>query len=82
MTAGGGLSEGFQGEGGTAASRYVRAGLELLGLRTDEAELAVIEAADGLYRPLVEALTEAELDGIEPEPGEDLSRPLRRLEQR
>jgi hypothetical protein len=63
-----------EGEAG-AAQRFVRAGLELLDLEADEAEIAVIEAADGLYRPVIERLLEAELDGIEPEPGTDMSRP-------
>jgi hypothetical protein len=43
--------------------------------------MAVIEAVDGLYRPLVDALIEAELDGIEPEPGTDMSRGPRAPEQ-
>ncbi len=53
---------------------FASAGLELLGLPADEDELAVIEAVDGIYRPLVEALIEAELDAVEPEPPGDLSR--------
>jgi len=63
-----------EGEAG-AAQRFVRAGLELLDLEADEAEIAVIEAADGLYRPVIESLLEAELDGVDPEPGTDMSRP-------
>jgi hypothetical protein len=59
----------------SAVQRFVGAGLELLDLEADEAEIAVIEAADGLYRPVIERLLEAELDGIEPEPGTDMSRP-------
>jgi hypothetical protein len=62
--------------------RYARAGLELAGLRADEAELAVIEGADALYRPLIAALMEVELDGVEPEPGADMSRPPHSVEQR
>ena len=62
------------GEAG-AIQRFVGAGLELLDLVADEAEIALIEAADGLYRPVIERLLEAELDGIEPEPGTDMSRP-------
>jgi hypothetical protein len=58
-----------------AIQRFVGAGLELLDLEADQAEIAVIEAADGLYRPVIERLLEAELDGIEPEPGTDMSRP-------
>jgi len=59
----------------SAVQRFVGAGLELLDLEADEAEIAVIEAADGLYRPVIESLLEAELDGIDPEPGTDMSRP-------
>ena len=65
---------GSAGEAG-AARRFVRAGLELFELGADEAEIAVIEAADGLYRPLIERLLEAELDGVDPELGTDMSRP-------
>ena len=62
-------------DSGGAAERFVRAGLELIDLEADEAEIAVIEAADRLYRPVVESLLEAELDGVDPEPGADMSRP-------
>jgi hypothetical protein len=62
------------GEAG-AVQRFVGAGLELLDLEAGEAEIAVIEAVGGLYRPVIERLLEAELDGIEPEPGTDMSRP-------
>ena len=41
------------------------------------AELAVIEAADSLYRPHLDALLAADLDEVEPEPGIDPSRPPR-----
>jgi len=58
-----------------AVERFARAGLELLDLEADEAEIAVIEAADRLYRPVIERLLEAELDGVDPEPGADMSRP-------
>jgi hypothetical protein len=59
---------------GGATERFVRAGLELLELQADETEIAVIEAADRLYRPVTEGLLDAELDGVEPEPGADMSR--------
>jgi hypothetical protein len=62
------------GEAGTV-QRFVRAGLELLDLKAGEAETAVIEAADGLYRPVIDRLLKAELDGVDPEPGTDMSRP-------
>ncbi len=74
---------GDGGNGGDAGTveRFVRSGLELLDLEATEAEMAVIEAVDGLYRPLLDGLIEAELDGIEPEPGVDMSRGPRTLEQ-
>ena len=59
---------------GGATERFVRGGLDLLGLEADETEIAVIEAADRLYRPVIESLLEAELDGVDPEPGADMSR--------
>ena len=74
MTAAREASGGADGGEGGAAQRFVRAGLELLDLEADEAEIAVIEAADGLYRPVIESLLEAELDGVDPEPGADMSR--------
>ena len=60
--------------GSGATERFVRAGLDLLGLEADETEIAVIEAADRLYRPVIESLLEAELDGVDPEAGTDMSR--------
>lgn len=66
----------------SATNRFVTAGLELLDLDTGDAELAVIEAVDSLYGPPLQALVEAELDGIEPEAGIDLSQPPRPLERR
>jgi hypothetical protein len=60
--------------GGIMASRaFTSAGLELLKLEVSQPELAVIEAVDALYRPHVDALIRASFDGIEPEPGTDLS---------
>ena len=74
---------GDGGNGGDAGTveRFVRSGFELLDLEATEAEMAVIEAVEGLYRPLVDGLIEAELDGIEPEPGVDMSRGPRAPEQ-
>ena len=63
-------------------TRFVSAGLELLELEADEPELAVIEAVDALYGPPLQALIEAEIDGVEPEAGIDLSHPPRALESR
>jgi hypothetical protein len=66
----------------SAIKKFVTSGLDLLDLDTGEAELAVIEAVDALYRPPLEALLGAELDGVDPEPGTDLSRGPQTLEQR
>jgi hypothetical protein len=57
--------------------RFVEAGLELLGTDAGEAEIAVIEAVDAVYRPLIEALLAEGFDGIPHEPGADMSRPPR-----
>jgi hypothetical protein len=65
-----------------ATKRFIDAGLEMLDLGAGEAELAVIEVVDAIYRPPIEALLDAELDGVEPEPGADMSRGPRSLEQR
>ncbi|MEK6272088.1 MAG: hypothetical protein AABM42_05505 [Actinomycetota bacterium] len=75
MTAAREVSGGADGGEADAVQRFVRAGLELLDLEAGEAEIAVIEAVDGLYRPVIERLLEDELDEIEPEPGTDMSRP-------
>jgi hypothetical protein len=66
----------------STANRFVCAGLEMLDLETGEPELAVIEAVDALYGPPLRALVEAELDGIGPEAGIDLSHAPRALERR
>ncbi len=61
---------------------FIKVGLEIFELDAGEAELAVIEAVDALYGGPLRRLTETELDGVEPEPGGDLSRAPRTLEQR
>jgi hypothetical protein len=82
MTAGEPAQEPAEAGQPSATQRSVRAGLELLELEVDEAELAVIEVVDSLYRPLTEALIVAELDGVEPEPGADMSDGPRAVEER
>jgi hypothetical protein len=71
-------------DSGDASGRrqFVIAGLEVLELDAGEAELAVIGAVDALYGGPLQRLMETELDGVEPEPGGDLSRAPRTLEQR
>ena len=65
-----------------AAHRYVVAGLESLGVPAGEAEIAVIEAVDGIYRPALDALLADGLDGVDHEPGADMSQPPRTTEGR
>jgi hypothetical protein len=55
--------------GQSDTGEFVGAGMRLL-------------AVDGIYRPLVDALIEAELDGVDPEPAGDLSRAPRGLDSR
>jgi hypothetical protein len=82
------MSAGEESQGAPAAPepssirRIVAAGLEDLELPVAEDELAVIEVVDSIYRPLMGALLEAELDGVDPEPGADLSRGPQPLEPR
>jgi len=52
----------------------VRAGLENLGYEVDDAELAVMRVADGVYGPQLRALVDADLTKVWPEPDLDPSR--------
>ena len=82
MTAAGQAGETADEGGASTTKRFVSTGLALLELEAGDDELAVIEAVDALYRPLTQSLINAELDGIAPEPGADMSRAPRALEQR
>jgi hypothetical protein len=55
--------------------RFADGGFELLGIVVDDVELRVIEIADSIYGPSIQALLEADLDEVVPEPRIDLSRP-------
>jgi hypothetical protein len=59
----------------SAFQRYVGGGLELFGIEADQTERGVMEGVFNVYRPLLEALLAADLDGVEPERPLDLSRP-------
>jgi hypothetical protein len=61
-------------EGSGTFEDFVRAGLDRLGLEPDPAELAVIQAADAIYGPQIDALMALELGDVEPEHDVDLSR--------
>lgn len=54
--------------------RYVQGGLELFGIEADQTERSVMEGVFNVYRPLLEALLAADLDGVEDERPLDLSR--------
>jgi len=58
--------------------RFAGGGFELLGVEADPAELGVMAAVDSIYRPNIDALLDADLDGVDPEPDIDLSRPPER----
>jgi hypothetical protein len=62
-------------QGGDGFKRFADGGFELLGIVVDDVELRVIEIADSIYRPSIQALLEADLDEVVPEPRIDLSRP-------
>jgi hypothetical protein len=52
----------------------VRASLHVLGYELDDAEVAVMRVADGVYGPQLRALVEADLSAIWPEPDIDPGR--------
>lgn len=52
----------------------MRASLHVLGYDVDEAELAVMRVADGVYGPQLRALIAADLGGVWAEPDMDPSR--------
>lgn len=56
---------------------YVRLSFDMLGLEVDEIQLSVMRVADAIYRPHIDALIEADLEGTAPEPDADLSKPPR-----
>ena len=52
----------------------MRASLHVLGYDLDDAELAVMRVADGVYGPQLRALLDADLTTAWPEPDMDFSR--------
>lgn len=54
---------------------YVPGALASLGMEAAEAELAVMAAAHRVYWPAIAMLLSADLGGVEPEAGADMSRP-------
>jgi len=62
-------------EGESAFQSYLNGALEIFGIKADEDERAVMMGVWSLYEPGMEALRDADLDGIEPELHPDLSKP-------
>lgn len=58
----------------SAFQRYVQGGLELFGIEADQTERSVMEGVFSVYRPALEGLLAADLEGVEPERPIDLSR--------
>jgi hypothetical protein len=64
-------------QGNDGLQRFLAGGFERLGIEADETELVVMAVADSIYRPHIDALLEADLDDVAPEPRIDLSQPPR-----
>jgi hypothetical protein len=62
-------------QGSDGFKRFAGGGFELLGIVADDVQLHVMEVADSIYRPHIEALLAADLEEVAPEPRIDLSRP-------
>jgi hypothetical protein len=62
-------------EGSDGFKRFAGGGFELIGIVADDVQVHVMEVVDSIYRPSIEALLAADLEGVEPEPRIDLSRP-------
>jgi hypothetical protein len=64
-------------QGNDGWQSFLAGGLQRVGIEVDETELAVMAVAESIYRPRIQALLEADLDDVAPEPGIDLSQPPR-----
>jgi hypothetical protein len=62
-------------EAGSAFQSYLNGALETFGIRADDEERAIMTGVWAIYEPGMELLRDADLDGVEPEPGADLSSP-------
>jgi hypothetical protein len=61
-------------EGPDRAEQFIPAGLASLGIEADEIDLAVINAAHKMFWPSILDLLALDLDQLEPERAQDLSR--------
>jgi hypothetical protein len=59
----------------SAFQSYLGGALEIFAIEADEAERAVMTGVWAIYEPGMDLLRDADLDGVEPEPNADLSRP-------
>ena len=64
-------------EGSDGFERFVRGGLEQLGIEPDEVDIAVMTAVDGVWGSATRELMAADLSEIDPESDPDLSSPPR-----
>jgi hypothetical protein len=64
-------------QGNDGLQSFLGGGFALAGIKADETELAVMAVAESIYRPHIQALLEADLDDVVPEPEMDLSQPPR-----
>ena len=60
---------------GESFATYVLGGLDALGLEADDVDLAVMQAAHGLWWPAIQEVLALDLGGVAPEADPDLSRP-------
>jgi hypothetical protein len=61
-------------EGPDRAEQFIPAGLAALGIEADETDLAVMNAAHAMFWPSIRDLLAMDLERLEPEPAQDLSR--------
>ncbi|HEV7399695.1 MAG TPA: hypothetical protein VGN84_05440 [Solirubrobacterales bacterium] len=61
-------------EGPDRAEQFIPAGLASLGIEADETDLAVMNAAHGMFWPSIRDLLALDLGELEPEREQDLSR--------
>ena len=61
-------------EAADSAENFIPAGLASLGIEADETDLAVMNAAHGMFWPAIRALLSLDLGELEPERAPDLSR--------
>jgi hypothetical protein len=62
----------------TAFQSYLEGALETYGIEADETERMVMLGVWSIYQPAMDALRDADLDGVEPELPVDLSKPPKR----